>query len=108
MRKWSLYVLAFGTFGLGMAEFGMMSILSVAAAGLFGKEPTTYRGSCNVGSFAFLGKGCQRVIMLHWQKFTAYSMAKKCNDIFVVYIFAKYGYKNTYNRGRCMKSSPFS
>lgn len=34
MRKFSLYVLAFGTFGLGMAEFGMMSILSVAAAGL--------------------------------------------------------------------------
>lgn len=32
MRKWSLYVLAFGTFGLEMAEFGMMSILSVAAA----------------------------------------------------------------------------
>lgn len=34
MRKWSLYALAFGTFGLGMAEFGMMSILSVAASGL--------------------------------------------------------------------------
>lgn len=34
MRKFSLYVLAFGTFGLGMAEFGMMSILSVAATGL--------------------------------------------------------------------------
>lgn len=31
MRKWSLYTLAFGTFGLGMAEFGMMSILSEAA-----------------------------------------------------------------------------
>ena len=34
MRKFSLYVLTFGTFGLGMAEFGMMSILSVAATGL--------------------------------------------------------------------------
>lgn len=34
MRKISLYVLAFGTFGLGMAEFGMMSVLSQAAASL--------------------------------------------------------------------------
>lgn len=75
--------------------------------GSFGKEPTTYRGSCCVGSFAFLGKGCQRVIMLHWQKFMAYFMTKKCNDIFVVYIFAKYGYKTRYNSGRDVKSSLF-
>lgn len=33
MKK-SLIALAFGTLGLGMAEFGMMSILSVVAAGL--------------------------------------------------------------------------
>ena len=33
MKK-SLAALAFGTLGLGMAEFGMMSILSVVAAGL--------------------------------------------------------------------------
>ena len=32
MRK-SLIALAFGTLGLGIAEFGMMSILSAAAAG---------------------------------------------------------------------------
>lgn len=33
MKK-SLVVLAFGTLGLGIAEFGMMSILSAAAEGL--------------------------------------------------------------------------
>lgn len=34
-------------------------------------------------------------------------MTKKCNDIFVVYIFAKYGYKTRYNSGRDVKSSLF-
>mgnify|MGYP003214867860 CR=1 FL=1 len=43
MKK-SLAALAFGTLGLGMAEFGMMSILSVVAgsrsAGVFIGKPT--------------------------------------------------------------------
>ena len=60
MKK-SLAALAFGTLGLGMAEFGMMSILSVVAAGLNISIPeaghfiSVYAlGVCSAG--VFIGK----------------------------------------------------